>query len=627
MRVYLTLIAALGIFAGATRDLPAQRPLRDIPKGSNLLFGRVLDAGTDAAVSGAVVNLVGFFDASGRALTAVPQSLSAPDASTPRSVMTNGDGYFVFRDLPAGKYAIASQAFGYIVESYPLQIVEVADGDKPTSASLRLSKCASVSGRVFDEQGDPLAGIAVFALRRVLIGGRTVLRETTAEALTDDRGIYRLANLAPGSYVVGVLWTPETIPASLAREIDATATEPGALTFAFGGRFTTGEGLRVGDAVLQRPGPAPILSPAGKVLSYATTFFPGTQAPAEATVVTLGSGEERPAVDLPLRLQPMVRVSGAVTGPDGPMKRLEVRLVLPNSAYPTDGEPVGASTAITDSNGAFTFLAVPPGHYELQAWSYASFGTFEPNTTPPPAWAVQDVTVGEADIAGLAVAMKPGIRVRGRVELKSSQGSATRDLQSSVHLQPLGAEQWRPSLGRSAADGTFETGGDPPGRYQINASPTPQNAAPNARWTLLGITRGGKPIADSILDLDAEVSDVVITFSDRANRVSGSVVDANGAPGVHSDVIVFPADTELWREGIFPNSWRVRKVHATSNATFDVSNLQPGQYYMAAVSSRLTGEWQDPRFLERLVAAATRITVGDGEERTVALKTITPGDR
>lgn len=624
-------LAAVVVVGAAGAFARAQRPeIREIPKGTYVLLGRVLDAGTDAPVADAVVNIVGFVETFGRGSANIPQPAS-PDV-LPRSVMTNADGYFVFRELPAGNYTLTTLALGYIGLSYPPRIVELSPG-RSAPAVLRISKYAAISGRVFDEQGDPLAGVPVSALQRVLIGGRLVLHQTTSlRTLTDDRGIYRLTSLMPGSYVVGALSAPATIPASLANEIAAAASNPDA---AFALRSTlmrsvrdalSGDGLRVGDSVLQRPGLAPWLSPEGRVMSYATTLFPGTHSPADATVITIGSGEDRAGVDLPLRLKPTVRVSGVLTGPDGPMRRLELRLVQPNSAYPSDGDPVGAATAFTDGTGAFTFLGVASGDYELQA-AALSLEITDASKPDHPLWLVQNITIGDSDITGLAVVMKPGLRVGGRIEFRSSPGSPTRDQRGIVHLQPLGADVWRPSQARSAADGAFQTGGEPPGRYMINASATPLNPPSTTKWTLIGITRGGKPVADSIIDLDSEVSDLVITFSDKANRVSGSVTDPSGAPDVDSAIIVFPADTMLWREGIFANSWRVRRVYATSKATFEVSSLQPGQYYFAAVNAGLTNDWQDPQFLERLIAGATKVTLGDGEERTVALKTFTPRGR
>ena len=66
-----------------------------------------------------------------------------------------------------------------------------------------------------------------------------------------------------------------------------------------------------------------------------------------------------------------------------------------------------------------------------------------------------------------------------------------------------------------------------------------------------------------------------------------------------SMVVVFPADTTVWRQGIF-QSRRVGHVLASSTGAFDMAFLAPGDYYLTAVSARHALEWDDPVFLAGL---------------------------
>ena len=137
---------------------------------------------------------------------------------------------------------------------------------------------------------------------------------------------------------------------------------------------------------------------------------------------------------------------------------------------------------------------------------------------------------------------------------------------------------------------------------------------------------GGRPVADDVIEIDSkDLFGLVFTFTARPTRVSGSVVDAKGAADPDSDVVIFPADTTLWREGIFSDR-RMRKVHATSVAAFEFSGLAPGEYYLAAVNAGLTMDLQDLQ-LDRLIAGAIKITLGEGEDRTVPLKVFLPRGR
>ena len=137
----------------------------------------------------------------------------------------------------------------------------------------------------------------------------------------------------------------------------------------------------------------------------------------------------------------------------------------------------------------------------------------------------------------------------------------------------------------------------------------------------------GQLVPDDMIELTTEdVTGLVLTFSKTPTRLSGSIADANGAPDPNADVVVFPADATLWREGVIHNR-RARMMRATSTGTFEAFGLAPGEYYLAAISAGSMTDWQDPSFLERIVPVAMKITLGSGEEKTVALKTVTPRER
>ena len=64
-----------------------------------------------------------------------------------------------------------------------------------------------------------------------------------------------------------------------------------------------GSTLGLGTAVAPAPGED------GRVLAYPSTFYPGAGVIAQATPITLASGEDRPRIDLQMKLVPSVRVS------------------------------------------------------------------------------------------------------------------------------------------------------------------------------------------------------------------------------------------------------------------------------------------------------------------------------
>src|SRR5262245_4847542 len=248
--------------------------------------------GTNQPVAGAVVTLIGFVDAAGKPPERWPQSVIMAQTSTPQFAMTTADGYFFFRGLPAGRYSIGANAFGYVTDTYPLHLVELQDRNTPTEVPLRLWKTGAISGLVIDDRGEPVVGATVMAFRCETRGNGFAIRSGTADVDTNDRGEYRLAQLSPGRYAIAVMSSSLSLPATLGSAIDASASnrdESWAITTALlkgggtAGVIGSGEGQRIGEVVLKRSGPPPVLSPDGKWLTYATTLYPGTLNPAEAT--------------------------------------------------------------------------------------------------------------------------------------------------------------------------------------------------------------------------------------------------------------------------------------------------------------------------------------------------------
>jgi hypothetical protein len=82
--------------------------------------------------------------------------------------------------------------------------------------------------------------------------------------------------------------------------------------------------------------------------------------------------------------------------------------------------------------------------------------------------------------------------------------------------------------------------------------------------------------------------------------------------------VVFAEDASLWA---FPTRF-VRTARANEQGQFTIRGLPAAGYLAAAVSYIEDGESQDPEFLERLRESAARVTVREGETRTLALRLI-----
>jgi protocatechuate 3,4-dioxygenase beta subunit len=670
---------AFGVQALGQIVAPGQSPTEPV-KGTGLIAGQVVDASTNQPVAGVAVSIGG--TPSSTMLSTGEMIVSAQGAGpgaasgAPRQVLTDGQGHYVFHDLAKGRYAIRTNGPGYVSGGYgqnrptgPVQFVELAeDNSKLGDLTVRLWKTATITGTVLDEAGEPIVGLSVASLRRTIVNGEPRLA-TSSSGTTDDRGFYRISGVVPGDYLIGVMSSQTTMPAATADAyVQVIMSGGGTATselyrdlIASNAPFPSMGGYRVGDLIFQsgyggRGGGAPVPAPAGdnRVFIYPTTFYPSATTPAQATIVKLGSGEEKAAVDIPLKLTPTVRVSGTVSGPEGPARNTGVKLYPAGVEEFTGFNPnlESASTA-TDASGAFTFLGVPPGQYTLKVvriprppqsmampsnmtsievsgpngqmmmgMSMVGPGSVQPPPPPlptdPTLWATTSIVVGELDVSDIAVALRPGVRLSGRLQFEGASNPPTSDqLQranvsiSSTEPRPFGMTP----MARVEGDGRFNTGGYVPGRYQMGASiPTMPRGV--SGWTFKSAMLDGRNLADDPLTIEAEdISGIVITFTDRTTQLGGSVRDARGQPDKTADVVIFPADSQAWQQGV-PNTRRIRTARVSLSGTFEFTNLPAGDYYAAAVSGGTTSDVQDAKLLGSLIGGATRITVSDGDKKT-----------
>jgi hypothetical protein len=237
--------------------------------------------------------------------------------------------------------------------------------------------------------------------------------------------------------------------------------------------------------------------------------------------------------------------------------------------------------------------------------------------------------VGESDVTGLSVALRTGVRIAGRIVFEGSKEPPTPEQlqRANISINQAGGSspiQFVMAPKRVETDGRFSSVGFPPGRYLVSASvPNAPGTSPGVGtgWTVKSAMSGGHDVSDEGIEIGAEdVSGIVITFSDHTTELSGTVVDSKGQPDRNADVIVMPADSQSWKQGVM-NARRLRNVRTTTTGAFSLSGLPPGQYLIAAVSDETLGEWQDPKVLEKIAAAATKVTLGDGEKRSEQLTT------
>jgi hypothetical protein len=108
----------------------------------------------------------------------------------------------------------------------------------------------------------------------------------------------------------------------------------------------------------------------------------------------------------------------------------------------------------------------------------------------------------------------------------------------------------------------------------------------------------------------------LITFTDRQSQLAGTIVNQRGQPAPEQTLILYPADERFWS----PQSRRIRSTRPATDGQFTFTSVPPGEYRLVAIVDVEPGAWFDPAFLQQIDAAATRITLGEGEKKVQSLQ-------
>ncbi len=612
-------------------------PDATVPKGTAVVLGQVVDAGSGQAIAEAIVSIRinapglrgggpaagGGRGAGARGQGAAATQPAAPDGpripATPRFI-TDANGHFVVRDLPKGSISYSVDAPGYFGVSSSRSIDE---GERVRDLKLTMQKYAVITGTILDDVGDPAVNVTVRAMQRDRSGF-----SQASEDKTDDRGIYRLAGLHPGDYAIAVPQTQVTMPVatfdSMMRGLmggGGSSDLRDLATSAAG--FSATNGLRVGDLqVGSSSGLTPVMTSSGQIFVAPTMFYPSAATPGAATIVKVASGEERAGIDMQTRVVPTAKVSGTIAGPAGAgMMQVQLRPVTAEA----DQTNIDVATTVASANGGFTFLGVPVGQYVVRI-------VREPPPQLPPElasnpfmqmamgsrtgalqtmmFAQAPVNVSGGDVSGIALTLTPGLTVSGHVVFDGTSPKPDANALAAMSVQLAPRESGPNAGGNTRVNnmGNFKTGGAVPGHYDVNMG------SASAPWVLLSLVADGRNVLQDGLDLSGDVTGLVATFTDRAASMTGTV-RASSTPPEDVTVFVLPVDLEDWiANGMNPR--RTYQGHALTGGTFSIGRILPGEYSVVGVSGPVAYP-ASADFYRLIARSATKVTIALGDHPTV----------
>ena len=510
----LELVIAAALFA-QTSAPQSQRPQDKAPALCTVV-GRVVTAADGAPLKSARVALI-------------PEHRDRHPhiyAST-----SDSDGHFVLKDVEPGRYDFFANHVGFVEQHYQSQgmdsggaVLTLREGQKVADALFRMTLAAVITGRILDEDDQPMPGVRVNALRRATdddtedenpFSSRKKELLPVATAETDDRGQYRLFGLRPGEYYVKA---NDSLGAAIGLADDDLKV-----------RESIGTG-------------------------YAAVYYPGALQLDQAQIVSIRAGEESQA-DFSMRHIKMVEVSGRVISPDGPARNAWVSLNPPGEE---SSEP--ARNDATDEKGIFLLKGVSPGAYIIRAIARGEGdGMYITN---------QKIEVGSENLDSLTITVGLGITLRGRVK---TEGTTALSLdQLGIGLSGADGDLWAGG-GRVKKDGSFEIASVNEGTYSLLVWRLERD------WYIKSARLGVEDILEEGLQVskDSPGGTIEIVLSKDGAQLEGSVTE-HDKPLIGARVRLTPDPETRY------NRSRSRSGKTDQSGHFSLTGLAPGKYRVIA---------------------------------------------
>ena len=488
---------------------------------------------------------------------------------------TDADGRFHIESVVPGRYRIFIERTGFVgvngrgVKS-DTNVLSIQAGQSVEDLLFRMLPTAVISGRVTDEDGDPMSGVRVVASRRIPGKAR---REATGSEATNDLGEYRLPGLFPGQYWIVAMPPP-----------DFRDYEP---------QHEKSQGDSRGDAHSDT--------------RYLTTYYPGTYDGAQASPVTLKAGDEMP-VNFTLAPARTYRVRGIVTGVPAAQK-LTVELAA------KAGDSIRTSEVAPD--GQFEVRGVGPGSYVVKASTDAESQSLT---------ARQDINVVADDVEGVKLVPQLSFTLSGHLRI---EGNAPEELtQYSVNLRraelpdDAGFFMSQEFFGMNAPVdrlGNFEWKNVNLGVYVVQL----YGGNGQSNCFLKSVTLGGRDVETGFTASGPATLDVVV--SSKGAMIEGAVVEKekdvdNDHPVPNAAVVAVPE--EKYRK--LPDRFGIGSTD--QHGHFTIRGLAPGSYTLYAWQDLEEGLWRDAGFLKSQEANGTAMKVEEGAHQQVELRLSLAGE-
>lgn len=468
----------------------------------------------------------------------------AGDKSVNRSATADEEGNFKATDLPAGNYRIDAYVNGYVnvVRDSYKQRYRIGE-----SATITLAKGGVITGKAYDNAGQPLVGATVNALRVRDEAGRSATGGFVRDALSDDRGAYRIYGLEAGSYVV----------------------------------YTSGGyGMYYNDGIKESP-----------------TYHPAaTRDTAQEISVQLGAVVT--GIDIRHRGERGVAISGFFSGAfeDKGESQSSLNVVLKHVPTGTFATQIGFNLRNQGKN-AFALYGIADGEYEIFAQrNIYNRGSGDSASASTP----RKITVKGSDVTGIELKLLASASLAGRVGLGQDEKGEKPTVMKDCQITRRGViDEVAVTLQRDESDSTIlgfpETALDEKsefafqdlqaGRYRLAAQ------LPSDHWYLKAITlappqsikstTARTPTAKPLdvgrqginLKSGEKLTGVMLTIAEGAAELRGRVTGKDLPARLRVHLVPAEKDDDVLRYA---------EVITKGDGSYSFINLAPGKYWLFA---------------------------------------------
>ena len=485
------------------------------------------------------------------------------DTKNPRNaqwMITAQDGRFEFNRLSASKYFLAGARKGFVPTAYEqhqqFSTAIVTGATLETeNLILRLVPAATISGKVFDESGEPVLHATVRLYRENHDFGVSRITETASPESSDDRGFYDFWPLIPGTYFVSATARPWYAVHPPPSHVEGAASPAQAV-----------------DASLD--------------VSYPTTFYADTTEADAATPIRLKGGDEL-QIDIHLEPVPSLHLlfHVAENGQNGfSAPSFQKRVFDSEEQAGNDGvQQVSADT--------YEVTGVPAGRYTVRLHS-STPGETDQTTEMNLTQDGQELDSSRAEPLG---SLTLSVKIVGEEKLPEQLFVTLRD----ADLRTVEFQTVDPNGGVH-----FE--GVPAGKYAIAAFSSEK------QYFVSQTSSPGSENSGNSFDLTpgSSLSMSALLLGGRT-RVEG-FVKRSGKAAAGVMVVLVPIGAESTIE-LF------RRDQSDFDGSFVLPDVVPGSYTVIAIEDGWNVDWSVPTVLARYTPRGQKLTIGPQMQGSTSL--------